>query len=451
MINAVLDVSQIEADRLELRPVEIEMSEFARACLDVVRPAAAAKGLELVLSVAEPLRARADPTRLRQVLINLLGNAIKFTPAGFVELRIKNGSGTIVRVEVADTGPGIRARHHDKLFQLFERLNAETSGGIEGAGVGLALAARLVRAMNGEIGYSENPGGGSVFWLELPLGESVAIASLTAEPLRQAAWPRRRVLVVDDDALNRDIVTSFLRAAGHEVVCLDNGAAAVASAGSERFDVILMDVRMPGMDGLEATRRIRALPAPHGRVPVVAVTAQVFAEQIEICRQAGMNTHVAKPFRQLELLATVEQMAATAEANDSVPSSTPLTREAVTGQDIPLFDRDRFLDVAESLRAEDVVEHLRTLIARSEALLRELRAPELPVRVGALVEATHRLAGSAGAYGFMALSQAGRRFEFGAQAGGEKAQALTGQLAAAIEATCVILQQELAELTDFAV
>jgi HPt (histidine-containing phosphotransfer) domain-containing protein len=207
---------------------------------------------------------------------------------------------------------------------------------------------------------------------------------------------------------------------------------------------------------LEATRRIRALPAPYGKVPVVAVTAQAFAEQIKICRQAGMNIHVSKPFRQQELLATVEQMATAAEtaakANDRIPAATslPVARHTEAGQDIPLFDRDRFLDLAESLRAEDVVEHLRTLIARSEALLRELRAPAKPVRVSDLVEATHRLAGSAGAYGFMALSQAGRRFEFGAEAGGGKAQELTEQLAAAIEATCVILQRELAELTDFA-
>jgi hypothetical protein len=170
-INSVLDMSRIEADQLELHPARIELTELVRACLDVVRPTADAKGVALVLASAAPRRLFADPTRLRQVLVNLLGNAVKFTPAGSVEVRLlPMEGGQSIRVEVVDTGPGIWPRHRDKLFQTFERLNAEAMSGIEGAGLGLALSARLVRAMGGRIGYDDNPAGGSIFWLELPCG-----------------------------------------------------------------------------------------------------------------------------------------------------------------------------------------------------------------------------------------------------------------------------------------
>jgi two-component system sensor histidine kinase/response regulator len=306
-INAVLDMSLIEADQIELQPEEIDLPDLVRGCLEVVRPEANAKGLALSMAPTASLRLFADPTRLRQVVVNLLGNAVKFTPAGSVEVRLQQPEARDrVRFEVADTGPGVWARHRDKLFQTFERLNVQAVSGIEGSGLGLAIAARLVQLMGGQIGYEDNPGGGSVFWVELPCGELLLAEAEAAPRSSSAAGSRLRVLVVDDEALNRSIASGFLSVVGHEVVCLDNGAAAVEAAATGDFDVILMDVRMPGMNGLEATRRIRTLPPPRGNVRIVAVTAHAFAQQIETCRQAGMDGHVAKPFNQAELLAALE-------------------------------------------------------------------------------------------------------------------------------------------------
>jgi signal transduction histidine kinase/DNA-binding NarL/FixJ family response regulator len=338
-INAVLDMSRIESDKLELRPTDIQLPELVRTCLDVVRPAAEAKGLALILAPAPPFRLFADPMRLQQVLINLLGNAVKFTLAGSVEVRLRlTEVGECVRLEVADTGPGIWAGHRDKLFQTFERLNAEGVSGIEGAGLGLAIAARLMQMMGGRIGYADNPGGGSVFWLELPCGP-VPLAAVDAAPrscLPDA--PRLRVFVADDELLNRNIASGFLSIAGHEVVCVDNGAAAVEAAATGDFDVILMDVRMPGMNGLEATRLIRALPAPRGQVRVVAVTAQAFAQQIEVCRQAGMDSHVSKPFKQAVLLAALEDVTvAQAASEPDVMPSIAVSADAEAAH--PLLDR----------------------------------------------------------------------------------------------------------------
>jgi signal transduction histidine kinase/ActR/RegA family two-component response regulator/HPt (histidine-containing phosphotransfer) domain-containing protein len=430
LINAVLDISQIEADRLELSPIEIELNDLVRDCFNVIRPKAAAKGLALVLKKsAAPLRLFADPTRLEQVLINLLGNAVKFTPTGTVEMRLRPAeAGDFIRLEVADTGPGIWERHRDKLFQTFERLNAQAVSGIEGAGLGLALAARLVHLMGGRIGYDDNPGGGSLFWIELPRGpvSSVELAAAMRLPLAQRM--PLRVLVVDDEAMNRTIAREFLTRARHEVVCVDGGVAAVEAAATEHFDVILMDVRMPGMDGLEATRRIRALPAPHGKVYIVAVTAQAFAEQIEICRQAGMDSHVAKPFRQSVLLSALERVASTSKPTVVAPVATPTEGTCAS----PLFDSDMFAEIVEFMPAPEVLSNLRTLIARAETLLTGLGILETFVSTGELARDAHKLGSGAGTFGFLSVAAACRRFEASADAGAAETVSLAKQLAAAI-------------------
>jgi PAS domain S-box-containing protein len=501
MINAVLDMSRIEADQLELHPVEIELLGLVRVCLDVVRPDADAKGLALVLAPAAPLRVFADATRLRQVLINLLGNAVKFTPAGGVEVRLSQADdGSPVCLEVIDTGPGISEGHRARLFQTFERVNADAVAGIEGAGLGLAIAARLVHAMGGEIGYSGNPGGGSVFWLELP--GSVALPDNTGAvaPLPHEHKPRLRVLVVDDEPLNRAIASGFLTIGGHDAVCVDNGAAAVEAAAAGDFDAILMDVRMPGMNGLEATRRIRALPSPRGEVRIVAVTAQAFAEQIEICRQAGMDVHVSKPFKQAALLAAVEDREVRAGGGGTfaaippapvssgavspgavspgavspgavspgavspgavppgavppgavspgavppgaVPPGAASIGAAPTGAALAVFDRAAFEDITFTLSAAELEENLLILAARAETLLGRLRKPDTIARAGELSEAAHQLAGGAGAFGFLAVAASARLFERAANTNPAALAGLGEQLEAAIDVAMTALRKE---------
>jgi signal transduction histidine kinase/DNA-binding response OmpR family regulator len=306
MITHVLDLSEIESGHVELQAAEIDVPAAVAACLDLVRPTADAKGLMLNTAIASGTRNQliVDPMRLRQVLLNLIGNAVKFTDQGSVELRLRPTiDGAALRIEVVDTGPGISAEHCLRLFQDFERFDTA----VEGAGLGLALSARLTALMGGRLGHENNPGGGSVFWLELPLN-TIAASPPTmpsaADP-GPSATAVLHVLVVDDVLMNREIASSFLRAAGHEVTCVDGGAAAVAAVVTTDFDVVLMDVRMPEMDGLEATRRIRALEGRRGHVPIVALTAQAFTEQVAECRKAGMDSHLSKPFDPESLLAAV--------------------------------------------------------------------------------------------------------------------------------------------------
>jgi CheY-like chemotaxis protein len=248
-----------------------------------------------------------DDVQLRQILVNLLSNAVKYTPRGSIELRLL-GDAHHLTIEVADTGIGIPEAQRHRLFKEYERFGAERTS-IEGTGLGLAIAHRLADRMGGDMGHRNNPGGGSVFWLQLPEGIAEEPAAM-AEPEEIESDRRLNVLVVDDSEVNRKVATAYLRKAGHAAIEAHDGVEAVRLVAALEFDVVLMDMRMAGMDGLEATRCIRALDGSHARVPIVAVTANALDQHAEECRRAGMSQHLAKPFTQAELIAVVKRATA---------------------------------------------------------------------------------------------------------------------------------------------
>ncbi len=450
MITRVLDLSEIEAEHVELQAVELDVLTVAIACLDLVRPQADAKRLALSISVARNARHAVvtDPTRLRQVLLNLLGNAVKFTSKGSVELRLRHVTDAFVlRIEVADTGPGILASERRRLFRDFERLDNVATRTVEGAGLGLALSARLAALLGGCLGHHDNPGGGSVFWLELPL-DTVATSPVTMTstgemgPDTDIVPPQPvvlKVLVVDDVAMNRDIAGSFLRAAGHQVTCVEGGAEAIAAVSTMDFDVVLMDVRMPEMDGLEATRRIRALEGSRGRVPIVALTAQAFTEQVEECRKAGMNSHVSKPFEPETLMSAVLRASEFGGMNNEALRPVSLPPDAATpivGSDIVVFNPVAFERTAKYLTPEVVASYLDDVAGRGETLLSGLRKPDAFIHAGdELADSAHAIAGSAGLLGFERLTAVGRQFARAAHAGAAETPFLADGLSAALEAT----------------
>lgn len=315
LLNDILDFSRGEAKKLNLETIDFDLAEIIEQVRSLLAPQAAERGLALRFDgdFASPFMLRGDPTRLQQVLVNLVGNGLKFTPRGGVTVTIgrrNTGDGRErFRFDVRDTGIGIPADQQRNLFTAFTQMDASTARRYGGSGLGLAISKALVEAMGGEIGVESRPDTGSLFWFEVPL-ERGSPPPPQAAPRVPEAGPPRRVLLVEDVELNRVLIADKLRAYGHEVVTAEDGQEAVALAARERFDVVLMDVRMPGMDGVEATRQIRKLPPPAGAVPVLALSANVLPEEQARYLAAGMNGTLTKPIDWPQLFAALATLGA---------------------------------------------------------------------------------------------------------------------------------------------
>ena len=314
VVNTLLDLSKAEAGKLEIQPRPTALRPLAETCMGLISAEVERRGLAIALDVDArlPPIVMTDAMRLRQILLNLLANAVKFSPAGGrVVMRLRQtATPGLVRFEVEDGGPGIPAHQRGQLFRDFSQIKLQPGAELTGTGLGLAISAQIAAAMGGRIGVEDGVPQGALFWVELPLAESALPEAATVATPDPTPPPQQvlRLLVVDDIAVNRMLARAMLEQAGHLVDLASDGEQALAALQKGKYDAILMDVQMPIMDGLEATRRIRQLPGAARNTPIIALSASAMTDQVEACRVAGMDGHLAKPINRLELLAIVREV-----------------------------------------------------------------------------------------------------------------------------------------------
>ncbi len=297
MISGVLDLSKIEAGRLDLEQVDFDLHDLLIGVHAAYAALAASRKLTLVLDLDDrlPRHVRGDPLRVRQIVGNYVGNALKFTDAGNIVLRARAGRGDRVRFEVIDSGIGIDDATRERLFMPFTQADQSTTRQYGGSGLGLAICRELAQLMHGEVGVTSEVGVGSTFWAELPLAAAAAPAPIDAVA-DESALHDVRVLLVEDNPINLLVAETMLAQWGMQVTPAEDGWTAVnlVEAEPDAFDVVLMDVHMPGMDGIEATRLLRR-NFDAQRLPIIAQTAAALASEREQCLEAGMNDFVSKP------------------------------------------------------------------------------------------------------------------------------------------------------------
>ena len=428
VINDILDFSKIEAGKLGIDRVEFALEDVLNEASALFFEALHSKGLELIIDMAPevPRRLIGDPLRITQILVNYLNNALKFTEHGEIAIRARvaelGRDEALLRIEVADTGIGIEPEVRARLFRSFEQADSSTTRRFGGTGLGLAISKNLAGLMGGEVGVDSVPGQGSRFWFTVRVGrrdgdapeQLSAPAAATDEPADLAG---ARVLLVEDNLLNQEVASELLAIEGLVVDLAENGAVALRRVQQDSYDLVLMDVQMPVMDGIAATQAMRELPALR-RLPIVAMTASVMDEDRERCLLAGMNDHLPKPIDPRQLRVVLRRWIAPRRAHLAAPSGQSALGSGASDDAAPPVLAQRLADIA----GLDVVGGLNRALGREglyQGLLQRFRqsfagfAAQLDdaLREGRRTDAerhAHTLRGSAAQIGAVRLeSEAG--------------------------------------------
>ncbi|MEX2587020.1 MAG: ATP-binding protein [Actinomycetota bacterium] len=424
LLNDILDFSKVEAGRLELESHDFDLLASVDGVAGLLAASAADKGLELIVDIGPDVSGwvTGDPLRLRQVLINVVGNAIKFTEGGSVRLAVRKVEGDRLRFEIQDTGIGIHPSDRARLMLPFSQADASTTRRFGGTGLGLAISTELIRKMGGSLDFTSEPGVGTTFWFEvdLPAADKVPTDSVGIDAgIRSGgpAWPEimpevlragARVLLVDDARLNLEVGTGLLSAAGYQVDGASNGMEALEAVQRTSYDAVLMDCLMPEMDGYEATRRIRQLKGPVAKTPIIAVTAAAMNEDRGRCLAAGMDDYVAKPLEAEVLLTTLARW-----VPEAVSGSADRSEIRAPDRDGKQILGEQYDQLVRSLPAEVIRRVSEEFVSETPGLVADLSAA---VRAGERTDAkklAHKLKGSAATMGAVGLSSLAEKIEAG--------------------------------------
>lgn len=400
IVNDILDFSKIEAGQTELELRPFSLHGLIDNTVSIIRGLAETKKLALRIDIGDdvPRDLVGDEDRLRQILLNLLNNAIKFTPAGDIALAIaageRNAATAQLTFSVTDTGIGISPERQSRLFQRFSQVDGSISREFGGTGLGLAISKRLVELMGGTIGVESAASAGSTFWFSLTLPLAATDQALATLPHYEHVRGAR-ILLVEDMEINQRLASAVLEASGHAVDVVGDGTEAILAVQRKEYDVVLMDIQMPGMDGVTATRHIRALDHASRTVPIIAMTANVLSAQTAAFKSVGMDDLVGKPFKRRDLLAAIDRAVARAK---------PIQSASHPAQGQTEFDHAIFERIVDMLGRQQT-ERLLDILADQlhQGFAKASFDPNDRLELG--VEA-HKTVASAGMMGFMALSRA---------------------------------------------
>ncbi len=398
-VDTVLDIARHEAGVLNIKLACTDLSILLQELIDSQLSAASARANALSWRWEGTPRTwvRTDRAALEQVLLNLIGNAIKFTHKGAITVEAEalpeSFDGVpVIEIRVCDTGIGISEDRQEKVFEDFVTNDTGLGQVPGGTGLGLGIARRIVTAMGGTIGVESAPGKGSVFWVRLPMapGRQPPLSAKSHPPAKPL---RRRVLLVEDNAINRELAVEMLRNAGHEVIAAKNGAEGVDIAEKKRFDMILMDIAMPVMDGLQATLAIRSRQGPNAKTPIIAVSANILPAERKRLKKAGMNGFLAKPLDRAALQSTLQELHTLDSGGDDAPSEAAKTPVVV--------DIKTLTNNSSGLPSDTFSRLLSRFLSEGDALIDGLTTA--PKETDTLAKMCHNLAGAAAIFGARSL------------------------------------------------
>ena len=460
IVNDILDFSKADSGNLQLEEIPVVISDLIAGCTATIQSTVRKKSIDLQVSVdaGVPKAIAGDPTRLRQVLLNLFSNALKFTPErGQVTLRVARTGNGRVRFAVTDTGIGIPDEILSKLFTRFSQADESTTRKYGGTGLGLAICRQMVELMRGTIDVVSRPGEGATFFFDIPAREvdALPLPEKAAEAVVPGETLSQRILIVEDNATNRLVVSKMLERQGCKVTMVVNGVEAVAAVTGEAaasYDLVLMDIQMPEMDGKEATRRIRAYEAAHpdvARTPIVALTANAFPEDVEEYMDLGMDGHVLKPVEWpilFQAIAKFSRSPAKAAAPVPIAPGVPVNQaapvEAVAEVELPVFDPRALAEMRESLGPETAEEVVSLFGVELDDRMKQMAARQSGKEVAA---EAHAIASAARSIGCVELATLCKALEVAVR-GGETdvSDRLAAILAAAARAASALADRKAA-------